>query len=532
MQPRPSEPPDAERPDAERLHAERLRADGSSARRVRTLGAFHLQLGEGIDADVNARVHALSRALAEDPLPGVTDVVPSYANLFLEYDRDLVREEEVRSWARRHEREPTREAGRSVTVPVRYDGPDLAAIAAAAGTGVDEVIRRHAGRDYRVYALGFTPGFPFMGEVDPLIRSPRLAQPRPRVEAHTVAIADAQTGIYPLPSPGGWRLLGTALEAVYDPHRERPFLLDPGDTVRFEAADGATPEPVRPLELLPSEPRRPVLRVREPGLIDLMVDGGRLRAGRFGLARSGPLDARSARLANRLVGNRWDAPLLELNVSGPTLEATADAVLAFAGWGVAPQANGAPLPPFESFAVAAGDVLRFPPQRHGVRGYLAVAGGFESGTFLGSASVDSRGLIGRPLREGDVLGAARSGSARSGFSFRPYARFGGVTTLRLEPGPQANEEALAVLTREPFRVQHADRMGMHLDGAPVPGGSVLSEANPLGAVQVAAGGKPLVLLHDRGTIGGYQKPAVVHPADLPRVGQLRAGDRVRFVRAR
>lgn len=495
-----------------------------------TVTGFHLVLGEGIDAEVNGRVHALARALIAEPLPGITEVIPSYATLYVEFDRELLSEQDVRAWARANERGAGVRGGRTVRLPVRYDGVDLEVIARRAGMDVNEVVRRHSAVPYRVYALGFTPGFPFMGEVDPLIRSPRLPVPRPRVEANAVAIADAQCGIYPLPSPGGWNLLGTALEAIYDPHRDPPFLLEPGDTVVFEPSEGAAPDRVGPLELLPAAPRFPLLRVREPGLLDLVVDAGRFRAGRFGLARSGPLDAISARIANHLVGNPAHAAQLELNVRGPVLEVMHGCVLGFAGWGVRPQLNGVPIRPFASFAVAAGDVLSFPPQQHGVRGYLAVAGGIESGTFLGSASVDVRGLVGRPLRAGDVLGTAQPRTVRPGRSFEPHRRQRATVTLRLEPGPQFDEAAMEALTRTPTRVQHADRMGLQLDGSDVPGGSVLSEATPLGAVQVTAGGKPLVLLHDRGTIGGYAKPAVVHPLDLPRAGQLRAGDMVRFVR--
>lgn len=490
---------------------------------------MYLRFGDGIDPGVNARVQAAARQLLARAPAGVTDVIPSYATLFVEYDRERLTANELRSWIERQQEDAGPAQERSVTVPVRYDGEDLPDIAAGAGIEVAEVVRRHAGTTYRVYALGFTPGFPFLGEVDESIRSPRLPVPRPRVEANSVGIADAQTGIYPLPSPGGWRLVGTALEAVYDPHREPPFLLEPGDIVNFVPSDGEAPADAQPLELLPAQPQHPVLRVEEAGLLDLVVDQGRFMAGRFGLARSGPADARSARLANRLVGNRVDAPLLELNVSGPVLSVLRDTVIAFAGWGVGPEVDGEAAEQFTSILVGKGSVLRFPAQRHGVRGYLAVAGGFESDSFLGSSSVDVRGLIGRPLRAGDLLGVAEKNSVRPGFSFRPYSRPGGTLKLRLEPGPQVNEAALAVLTRAPFRVKHADRMGLQLDGEKVPGGGVLSEANQLGAVQVSAGGRPLLLLNDRGTVGGYQKPAVVHPDDLPRAGQLRAGDWLRFV---
>src|SRR5690606_38446593 len=115
----------------------------------------------------------------------------------------------------------------------------------------EDVIGLHSGAEYHVYAVGFTPGFPFMGDVDPRIRAPRLDEPRRSVPAGSVGIADGQTGVYPLTSPGGWRLLGRATENVYDPQRERPFLLEPGDRVRFVPTAGATtPAPPEPVGLL------------------------------------------------------------------------------------------------------------------------------------------------------------------------------------------------------------------------------------------------------------------------------------------
>lgn len=477
-------------------------------------------------------MHERARGLIASAPEGVTDVVPSYASLYVEYDVDLVDARALRTWLDAPPAAAGASTTREISVRVRYDGEDLADVADEVGLGVDEVVRRHAASPYHVYALGFTPGFPFLGELDPSLRVSRRSVPRARVPAHAVAIAGAQTGIYPLPSPGGWRLVGTTLDPVYDPHRERPFLLEPGDTVRFDPSDGPTPPEPDALELLPAEPDRPVLRVRAAGLLDLVVDGGRFMVGRFGLARSGPLDPACCELANRLLGNPADAPTLELNVHGPTLEVLDDTVVAFAGWGVAPERNGEPIEPFASFALRRGDVLAFPPAPRGVRGYLALPGGLESERFLGSASVDLRGRIGRPVRAGDVLGAAEARRPRAGFAFRPWRPEpgpSGAVKLRVAPGPQADPAAMAALTREPFHVRFADRMGLQLDGPEVPGGELLSEPTPLGGVQITTGGRPLVLLHDRGSIGGYAKPAVVVPQDLPRAAQLRPGRTVRFV---
>lgn len=499
---------------------------------MRRLVGTYLRFGKALDPDVNARLHERARGLIASAPEGVTDVVPSYASLYVEYDADLMNERALRAWL---DAPPAAEGAsqpREITIPVRYDGEDLAAVAEEVGLDVDEVVRRHAAIAYHVYALGFTPGFPFLGEVDPALRVTRRSVPRARVPAHAVAITGAQTGIYPLPSPGGWRLVGTTLEPVYDPHRERPFLLEPGDTVRFDPSDGATPPESDPLELLAAEPERPVVRVRVPGLLDLVMDGGRFMVGRFGLARSGALDPACSELANRLLGNPADAPTLEINVRGPTFDVLDDTVVAFAGWGVAPERNGEPIEPFASFALRRGDVLRFPPAPRGVRGYLALPGGIESERFLGSASVDLRGRIGRAARAGDALGAAGARRPRPGFAFRPWTPSpgpGGAVTLRVAPGPQADAKAIAALTRQPFRVRFADRMGLQLDGPEVPGGELISEPTPLGGVQITTGGRPLVLLNDRGSIGGYTKPVVVVPQDLPQAAQLRPGRTVRFV---
>lgn len=506
--------------------------DRLKAYRLKAYRGLYLSFGETVDAEVNRRLHALTARLLERPLAGVTDLVPGYTRLYCEYDEARLSAAAVRGWleAQRDglEETPPRAAKR-VDIPVRYDGEDLPDIAARTGLSVEEVIARHAGRSYRVYAIGFTPGLPFMGEVDPALRLPRRSVPRPRVPANTVAMAGAQTGVYPTASPGGWNLLGQALVRLYDPQRQSPFLLEPGDEVRFYPAEGETPLDFEPLELLPPDPRHPLLRVREPGLLDLVVDAGRFMAGRFGLSRSGPLDARSAGLANRLVGNPPEAPLLELNLSGARFEALDEGVVAFAGWGMRPLLNGREAPAFESFALRRGDRLGFEPVTRGSRGYLALAGGLDSGQFMNSASVDLKGKIGRPLREGDILGMASLRSPRPGFGFRPYAWLGDPLPLRLLPGPQASAEALAALLRAAFTVTRADRMGVHLDGPPVPGGDVLSEPTPLGAVQVTSGGAPILLLNDRGTLGGYSKPAIIHPGDLPRVAQLRPGERLRFV---
>ena len=217
---------------------------------------FYLRFGEGVSEEANRRALALAEALLRDPPPGLLDAVPAYGVLYLEYDpRRLSRGRLLRLL---RGLPPERaEEGRVVEIPVRYDGEDLPEVASRLGLSLEAVKALHQKPLYRVYALGFTPGFPFLAEVEPALRLPRKPHPRPRVPAHAVAVAGVQTGIYPLPSPGGWNLIGTSLVAVYDPHRETPFLLRPGDRVRFLEAEGPTPPEPRPLAPLPEEPRLP-----------------------------------------------------------------------------------------------------------------------------------------------------------------------------------------------------------------------------------------------------------------------------------
>lgn len=484
----------------------------------------------GIDRAVNQRVHALAEALLEQPLAGISDIIPSYNSLYIEYDANLIDKAAVDYWCKQQQPRQTRAAQLAPpkTVPVRYDGEDLADVASQAGMSVPDVIALHSRPDYHVYALGFTPGFAFMGSVPEAIHMPRRSTPRVRIPAHSVAMTGSQTGIYPSVSPGGWNLLGRALVAMYDPHRDTPFWLEPGDMVRFLPQEGEPPADVTPLKLLPEAPDNAVLEVTQAGLLDLVVDGGRVLAGRYGLCRGGMLDAVSGTLANRLVGNDPFAPVVEMSLMGGNYRALEPCVVAVAGGGMQAQHNGQDVKTPSSFYLDAGDELMFVPTSTGVRSYLAVAGGIASDRFMGSASVDLKGNIGMPLKAGDVLGVSAMKMARAARSFHPWHVSSDPVTLRITPGPQASDAALDALSKQTFNVSNADRMGLRFADADVPGGELTSEAVPIGAIQVPPGANPILLLHDRGTIGGYHKPALLHPADLPRAAQIRQGQTVRF----
>lgn len=171
--------------------------------------------------------------------PALIDLVPSYTTLLLHYDLQQLDDQRARrliATALQDLQPADAGSGNRHELPVWYHpsvGPELALLASRSGLGTEGVIALHSSRDYRVFTLGFTPGFAFMGLVDQQIASPRLASPRPRIPPGSVAIAERQTAVYPGASPGGWNLIGRCPIRLFDPHGQPLSLLQPGDRVRF-----------------------------------------------------------------------------------------------------------------------------------------------------------------------------------------------------------------------------------------------------------------------------------------------------------
>ena len=205
--------------------------------------AVLVEFGDEISPETNARVHGLARAIEEASIEGVVDLIPAYDSLLVQYDATAVSmgDLQARIMDLDSERVASAEGGRVVELPVLYGGehgPDIERVAEHAGMSVDEVIRLHSGTDYLVYMLGFTPGFPYLGGLDDRLATPRVATPRLEIPGGSVGIAESQTGVYPLTSPGGWNIIGRTPLSLFDPTREPPSLLAPGDLVSFVPLDG------------------------------------------------------------------------------------------------------------------------------------------------------------------------------------------------------------------------------------------------------------------------------------------------------
>jgi inhibitor of KinA len=210
--------------------------------------ALMVELGDAINESTHHRVQTAWRALAAEPLPGVSEAVPAYTSVTLFYDPWRVMQAgapagEVISWltTRIKERlkDPPKSAKtkpRTIEIPVCYGGdfgPDLGRVAAQAKIFPDEVVKRHAAAKYLVYLIGFAPGFPYLGGLPKQLATPRHAKPRMTVPPGSVGIAGEQTGIYPQSTPGGWNLIGRTPLKLFQPEANPPALLQAGDEVKF-----------------------------------------------------------------------------------------------------------------------------------------------------------------------------------------------------------------------------------------------------------------------------------------------------------
>lgn len=521
------------------------------------------------DVDVNARAIAIARAVRRRAIGGVRDVVATFRSVTVFFDPLLTDVAAVA--AALHEdtdATPSESSGRTIDVPVIYGGsagPDLAQVAAFAGCSPETVIERHAGRAYRVFMLGFLPGFAYMAPVDETIAAPRRATPRLRVPAGSVGIAGLQTGIYPRDSPGGWQIIGRTAVTLFDPGNTPPALLAPGDQVRFvptaaDAVSGLGRTETRPGADLTSMGATRFATVLRPGLLTTIQDAGRWGYQDLGVPVSGPMDQVAQRLANALLGNARNAATLEATWLGPELRMEQETWVAVAGADLHATIDGADMPLYAPVRCRAGSVLRFGDRRSGARACVAFDGGVAVPPVLGSRATHVLsglgGIEGRALKAGDRVplgdpwadpaphtvepAVDRSGArpkslvavAAADLQVRPA----GGARLRVLPGPQAEHfapSALKAIQGNRYTISpQSDRMGYRLSGGtPMPcatGGDMISEVAFVGGVQLPPSGDPILLMADRQTSGGYPQIAVVITADLPRAGQLGPGDWIEF----
>lgn len=201
--------------------------------------ALVVEFGDAISPEINRRVHTLAHALEQNPFPGLGESIPSYRSLLIYYDPLQLSCTEIKDFVsgvlQKSEKIPLPEPA-LVEIPTVYGGefgPDIEFVAQYHGLSVEKVVQLHSEVTYTVYMLGFAPGFPYLGRLPAAIATPRLPTPCASVPAGSVGIAGSQTGIYPIATPGGWRLIGRTPVTLFDPGRSPPTVFRPGDRVRF-----------------------------------------------------------------------------------------------------------------------------------------------------------------------------------------------------------------------------------------------------------------------------------------------------------
>ena len=207
--------------------------------------AITVQFSRNIDDAANRRVLALDRALAAEPVTGVTEAVPTYRSLLVHYDPVQIDFEKLGEQLLALAQRPVPETTttRRWRIPVAYGGEhgvDLEDVAKALGTTPDDIVARHTAGDYRVAMIGFTPGWSYLSGLAPFLHLPRRQNPRLLTPSGTISIGGVQTGIQCLAGPSGWHLLGRTAVRTYQLHREPIFLLEPGDAITFAAVDAKT----------------------------------------------------------------------------------------------------------------------------------------------------------------------------------------------------------------------------------------------------------------------------------------------------
>lgn len=518
-----------------------------------------VRFGNEISEKVNQQVRAFRMAAEKVKIDGVVEYIPTYSTVYVFYDplrictKEIIKKLKQIGTEASHAELPTPNI---VDVPVAYggeNGPDICNVADAHGLTTEEVIKRHSSKEYLVYMLGFTPGFTFCGGLGDDLATPRIKNPRTKVPAGSVGIAGKQTGLYAISSPGGWQLVGRTTKRFYDPEAEPPVPVKAGDYVRFvpitaeefEAHRAEVEAADNPPDYSSWSPAgTPVFNVAVAGALTSIQDRGRFGYQELGISASGAMDELAFRLANRIVGNDDNTPALEITLIGPRLEVQKEALIAVTGADLSFTINNRPAPLYTAIKITNGDVIAFGAPQKGMRAYIAINGGISTPLVMGSASTNLGskigGYMGRKLEKGDILKSIDSKipEAYINYSVNPEDfKFGAKDgVFRVILGPEddhfTDDGIHTFFTNEYKLSDKCDRMGARLEGPAVAhnekGAGIISDGITMGAIQIPGDGSPIVLLKDRGTVGGYSKIGTLCSVDVFRFSQNRPGESVSF----
>lgn len=436
-----------------------------------------------------------------------------------------------------------------VIIPIRYTGEDLAQVAELQGVLIADVILKHQQSVWNVAFIGFAPGFAYLTSPDrPFTDIPRLSVPRKKIPAGALGLAGRYSGIYPKDSPGGWQLIGTTSEKMWDLQRQNPALLLPGMTVHFEDVTHQPTTVSVPEKIVPTIKPKSVdalFTVTAPSLQMLIQDEGRLHQSKIGVGSAGAMDLSAMHSANYIVGNPSQTAVIEVLNGGLKAKVHRATVIAVTGAisTILIKFSDGQTANFESYQAIAldeGDEFFIQTPTAGLRNYLAVRGGLDLEPVLQSASFDSLAVLGpEPLKVGDTLYQGQVKTIH--ISLTEVAKLnlpkvGDLVELDIVMGPRTDwfdTDSIEHLCQQSWLVtQESNRVGLRLLGEHPLVRKITreleSEGTCIGALQIPPNGQPVLFMNDHPLTGGYPVIASVAKHHWDLVAQIPAGCQIKF----
>lgn len=538
--------------------------------------SLQIQFEQKICPEVNSRISAFVKTfeyIAKD-IAGVLEVLPTYCSVSIYFDEAICQISLLKDLAQKalqkseEEKTESTDSARTITIPVCYEdqefAPDLEKVALHAKLSKEEVIKLHSSSDYLIYMMGFLPGFPYLGGMNPQLETPRLETPRTKIPAGSVAIGGAQTGLYPVESPGGWNIIGRTPLRLFDVKRKPFFLYEAGDKIRFlpitreefenfdeslwlaqvagksEASIETSDNAADSKEVYECGGG---IKILEPGLLTSIQDSGITGFQKYGIGQSGAMDQISFALANQICGNEKNAACLETTLAGPSIRFVTACDFAITG-AVFENAtlDGMRIEMNKKISAKAGSLLSCGFASKGLRSYIAFSGGLLVPKVFGSSSTNLKskigGYMGRKLQADDQLAIGINkknpllvpdNKSTEGFTENKDVLL--LDCIKSSQFDFFQEKIVKKFTDSIYTVSaESDRMGIRFTGPGLECGKtdIISDAIPFGAVQITSAGLPVVMAADRQTTGGYAKIACVTKASMCRLAQALPGTKVRF----